>query len=93
MVFPSADRLAAKAKAGQVVKVSLKLDSGYREVDMPKELAKALKAAGLTKDFANLSYSKRKEHARQIAEAKGEATRDRRILKVIEQVSQSSSVK
>jgi bifunctional DNA-binding transcriptional regulator/antitoxin component of YhaV-PrlF toxin-antitoxin module len=93
VVFPIADRLAAKAKAGQIVKVTLQLDSGYREVEMPKELAKALKAAGLTMDFANLSYSKRKEHARQIAEAKGEATRDRRILKVIEQVIQSSDVK
>jgi bifunctional DNA-binding transcriptional regulator/antitoxin component of YhaV-PrlF toxin-antitoxin module len=93
VVFPSADRLAAKAKAGQIIKVTLELDSGYREVDMPQELVKALKASGLTKNFADLSYSKRKEHARQIAEAKGESTRDRRILKVIEQVSQSSALK
>lgn len=93
VVFPSADRLAAKAKAGQIVKVTLQLDSGYREVEMPQELVKALKASGLTKDFANLSYSKRKEHARQIAEAKGEATRERRILKVIEQVSQIKAFK
>jgi bifunctional DNA-binding transcriptional regulator/antitoxin component of YhaV-PrlF toxin-antitoxin module len=93
VVFPSADRLAANAKAGQIVKVTLRLDSGHREVDMPKDLTKALKASGLTKEFANLSYSKRKEHARQIAEAKGEDTRDRRILKVIEQVSQTKSSK
>jgi len=93
VVFPSADRLAAKAKAGQIIKVTLELDSGYREVDMPQELVKALKASGLTKNFADLSYSRRKQYARQIAEAKGESTRDRRILKVIEQVSQSSALK
>ncbi len=93
VVFPSAERRAAKAKAGQIVKVTLALDSGYREVEMPLALFKALKASGLTKVFADLSYSKRKEHARLIAEAKGEDTRDRRIEKVIEQVSQSRPVK
>jgi bifunctional DNA-binding transcriptional regulator/antitoxin component of YhaV-PrlF toxin-antitoxin module len=93
VVFPSADRMAANAKAGQSVTVTLKLDSGYREVDMPKDLIRALKASGLTKDFADLSYSKRKGHSRLIAEAKNEANRDRRILKVIEQVSQTKASK
>jgi len=93
VVFPCADRMAANAKAGQSVTVTLKLDSGYREVDMPKDLIRALKASGMTKDFADLSYSKRKEHSRLIAEAKSEATRDRRILKVIEQVSQTKASK
>jgi uncharacterized protein YdeI (YjbR/CyaY-like superfamily) len=54
-------------------------------------LFKALKASGLTKVFADLSYSKRKEHARLIAEAKGEDTRDRRIEKVIEVVRQAGA--
>ncbi len=93
VVFPSAERRAANAKAGQIVKVTLNLDSGYREVEMPLELVKALKASGLTKDFANLSYSKRKEHARQITEAKGEDTRSRRIEKVIEAVRQARASK
>ena len=93
VVFPSAERRAAKAKAGQIVKVTLALDSGYREVEMPLALVKALKVSGLTKDFADLSYSKRKEHARLIAEAKGEDTRDRRIGKVIEAVRQAGASK
>ena len=93
VVFPSADRLAANAKAGQVVKVTLMLDSGYREVEMPIALVKALRNFGLTKDFANLSYSKRKEHARLVTEAKGEDTRGRRIEKVIEAVRQASNSK
>ncbi len=93
VVFPSANRKAAKAKAGQFVTVTLMLDSGYREVEMPIPLVKALRTSGLTKDFANLSYSKRKEHARQVTEAKGEDTRDRRIEKVIEAVRQASTSK
>ncbi|MFM7013673.1 MAG: YdeI/OmpD-associated family protein [Actinomycetota bacterium] len=91
VVFPTADRLAAKAKAGQIVKVTLVLDSGYREVELPTELVKALKASGLAKDFAELSYSKRKEYSRQIAEAKGEDTRNRRLAKVIEAVREAKS--
>jgi bifunctional DNA-binding transcriptional regulator/antitoxin component of YhaV-PrlF toxin-antitoxin module len=83
VVFPSAERIAAKATAGEIVEVTLELDSGYREVEMPKELAKALKSSGLAKTFADLSYSKRKEFARQVSEAKTEETMLRRIEKVL----------
>jgi bifunctional DNA-binding transcriptional regulator/antitoxin component of YhaV-PrlF toxin-antitoxin module len=83
VVFPSAERKAAKATAGEIVEVTLELDSGYREVEMPKELITALKSHGLTKTFSELSYSKRKEIARQVSEAKTEETRIRRIDKVL----------
>ncbi len=83
VVFPSAERRAAKAASGDIVEVTLELDSGYREVEMPKELIAALKSQGLTKAFANLSYSKRKEFARQVSEAKTEETKLRRIEKVL----------
>ena len=83
VVFPSAERKAAKAASGDTVEVTLELDSGYREVQMPKELIKALKAHGLTKTFSDLSYSKRKEFARQVSEAKTEETLLRRIDKVL----------
>lgn len=86
VVFPSADRLAAKSKAGDVIEVLLELDSGYREVSIPDQLIKALKKSGLTKTFADLSYSKRKEHSRQVAEAKSQDTKDRRIEKVLDAV-------
>lgn len=88
VVFPTADRKAANAQAGQTVNVTLELDSGYREVDIPMDLVDALKASGLTSEFTNLSYSKRKNLAKQIADAKGVTTRDRRILKVIETLGQ-----
>ena len=84
VVFPSAERLAAKANAGETVQVTLELDSGYRSVNMHPELEEALTSADLADVFANLSYSKRKEYARQVNEAKAEDTRKRRIEKVIE---------
>jgi hypothetical protein len=83
VVFPSAERLAAKANAGETVQVTLELDSGYRSVDMHPELEVALTSADLADVFANLSYSKRKEYARQVNEAKAEDTRKRRIEKTI----------
>ena len=83
VVFPSAERLAAKANAGETVQVTLELDSGYRSVDMHPELDVALTSADLADVFANLSYSKRKEYARQVNEAKAEDTRKRRIEKII----------
>ena len=83
VVFPSAERKAAKVSSGDIVEVMLELDSGYREVQMPAELVKALKSNGLTKIFADLSYSKRKEFARQVSEAKTEETLLRRIDKVL----------
>jgi bifunctional DNA-binding transcriptional regulator/antitoxin component of YhaV-PrlF toxin-antitoxin module len=83
VVFPSAERKAAKVASGDIVEVTLELDSGYREVEVPKELITALKSQGLTKTFADLSYSKRKEFARQVSEAKTEETRIRRIDKVL----------
>jgi len=84
VVFPSAERLAAKAQNGDIVQVTLELDSGYRTVEMHPELVLALEKAGLTEIFAELSYSKRKEFARQVNEAKADDTRLRRIEKVIE---------
>ncbi|MEY2826389.1 MAG: hypothetical protein RLZZ122_753 [Actinomycetota bacterium] len=86
MVFPSAERLAANAKAGDSVEVTLELDSGYRTIDMHPQLEAALSKSDLAEVFSRLSYSKRKEIARQVNEAKAEATRQRRIEKVLEEV-------
>jgi len=83
VVFPMRDREAAGAKAGDLVEVTLELDSGYREVTMPKELINSLKESGLTEKFATLNYSKRKEFARSVSEAKSDETRKRRIDKII----------
>jgi len=84
VVFPLANRQAAGVQSGHRVKVSLELDSGYREVPMPGDLLEALKTNGLLGSFSALSYSKRKELARQVSEVKTDATRSRRLASVIE---------
>ena len=93
VVFPSAERLATKAQNGDIVQVTLELDSGYRTVEMHPELVRALEKAGLTEIFAEFSYSKRKEFARQVNEAKADDTRLRRIEKVIESLKAEKPVK
>lgn len=87
VVFPQKDRDAAGAKADDIVMVTLELDAGVREVAMPEELSAALQNAGLTEVFEALTYSKRKEFARQVSEAKAEETRLKRIAKVLEEVA------
>jgi hypothetical protein len=83
VVFPTKDRLASGVASGDRVMVTLELDSGYREVDVPHELKSALKAAGLWQTFYDLNYSTRKEYARGVREAKAEETKARRVEKVI----------
>lgn len=67
VVFPQKDRQAANTKAGDDIEVTLELDAGVREVNVPEELTKALKDAKLIDTFNSLTYSKRKEFARQVA--------------------------
>ena len=82
--LPKAPRDAAGLKAGDAVTVTLMLEQGPRPVAVPAALDAALRDAGLTDAFANLAYSKRKEFARQVTEAKAEETRHRRIAKVLQ---------
>ena len=91
VVFPSAERIAAKAKAGDIVEIVLELDSGVRDVVVPIELQSALAAQGLAESFASLSYSRRKEFARQVSEAKAEDTKLRRVEKVIASLMEQKS--
>ena len=86
VVFPTRDREASGAAAGDRVVVTLELDGGYRHVEVPNSLRDALLAHGLGEVFHDLSYSKRKEFARQVADAKAEETRNRRIEKILDQL-------
>ena len=82
-----AARSALGVDIGQEVTASIELDSAERTVDMPAELTAALEADPAAKGaFDALSFTKRKEHARQIAEAKTPETRDRRLGKILEQL-------
>jgi hypothetical protein len=85
--FSKAHRAASGFKAGDKVKVTLELDSGYREVDIPIELNESLLKANLLEKFTNLSYSIRKEFCRQVNEAKSSDTKSRRVEKIMSQLS------
>jgi bifunctional DNA-binding transcriptional regulator/antitoxin component of YhaV-PrlF toxin-antitoxin module len=89
VVFPTRDREASGAAAGDLVTVTLELDDGYRQVDIPEELQVALKHNNLSAVFHDLNYSTRKEYARQVAEAKAEETRQRRLDKIISELTSS----
>jgi hypothetical protein len=76
-------REAAGVTAGDKVEVRIELDTAPREVDVPNDLAAALKKAGARTLFDALSYTHRKEHVRAIEEAKAPETRERRIQKTV----------
>lgn len=79
-----AARDALAVTAGDEVDVVITRDDSERTVEVPPALASALaEDAGAAAAFEALSYSRRKEIARQISEAKQEATRQRRLDKVL----------
>lgn len=82
----AAHRAAAGVAGGEEHDVSLEHDSGPREVDVPAGLAAALVDAGVRDAFDRLAYSRRKEHARSVADAKLPETRKRRVTKIVEQL-------
>src|SRR3954468_25000945 len=61
VVFPTRDRQASGAATGDHVTVTLELDAGYREVDVPTALLAALKSNKVDNVLHELTYSKRKE--------------------------------
>jgi hypothetical protein len=70
---------------GQEVAATIALDAGTREAEVPPALAAALASDPQAQAaWDALAYSHRKEHARAVAEAKKDETRDRRVAKVIE---------
>lgn len=86
MVGVSADvRAAAGVAGGEEVDVDIELDPEKREVTVPLDFGNALDADPLAKQtFETLSYSNKSWHVLQIAAAKTDETRQRRILKSVE---------
>jgi hypothetical protein len=77
-------RAASGLGGGDTVEVTIERDDAPREVEVPEALAVALAQDPVaTAAWNRLPYSHRKEHARAIAEAKGEDTRARRVEKAI----------
>jgi uncharacterized protein YdeI (YjbR/CyaY-like superfamily) len=77
-------REKAGVEGGQIVEVTLDLDTSPREVDVPADLTQALQMAGVIESFEKLAFSRRKEHVRVINDAKTPETRQRRIDKTID---------
>jgi hypothetical protein len=77
-------RAATGLQAGDVVEVTVEVDDAPREVEVPPALQAALDADPVAKAaWDRLSYTNRKEHARSIAEAKADETRERRLAKTL----------
>ncbi|WP_109210873.1 MULTISPECIES: YdeI/OmpD-associated family protein [Microbacterium] len=72
---------------GDEVDATVDLDTAEREVEVPAELTAALDAAGARAAFDALTFSRRKELARGVAEAKRPETRERRVAAVIEELA------
>lgn len=80
-----ASRTELGVEIDQEVDAVIRLDAAERTVEIPPALAAALATdPALRSAFDALSYSVRKEHARAVAEAKQDATRDRRVEKIVE---------
>ena len=89
MVGVSSDvRAAAGVAGGDEVDVDINLDTAPREVTVPDDFAAALDAAPRARaTFESLSYSNKSWHTLQIEGAKTDETRQRRIAKSIEALS------
>lgn len=74
---------------GDEVDATIDLDTAEREVEVPDDLAAALTDAGALAAFDALSYSRRKEIARAVAEAKRPETRERRIAAAVADLASS----
>jgi hypothetical protein len=76
-------RAVAGVEVGDLVEVTLELDTEPRTVEVPDDLAEALEKTGARANFDALAYSKRKEFVRQVESAKAQETRERRIAKIV----------
>jgi len=72
---------------GDEIDATVALDTAERDVEVPAELAAALDAGGARSAFDALSFSRRKELARGVAEAKRPETRERRIAGVLQELT------
>ncbi len=77
-------RKEASVEAGDEVTLSLELDTEPRTVEVPGYLQDELRKHDFEAVFDALPYSKRKEFVRQVESAKAEATRQKRLAKIID---------
>lgn len=82
------------AAQGDIVQVTIEVDSAERMVGVPEDLEKALSLSPTAKEvFDQLAYSHRKEYIQWISSAKQPSTRQRRIEKTLEMLSQGKKLR
>lgn len=77
--------------AGDTVRVSLTLDTSERVVTLAEDVAAALVAGGEVDAFRALSYSRQREYALWIAAAKRPATREARIKRTVQRLTEGKA--
>jgi len=77
----------AGVSVGDTLDVVAENDDAAREVDVPEELAKALRSKKLGKAWDALSFTRRKELASGIANAKRPETRTKRVEQAVAELS------
>lgn len=82
----ASNQQAAGVKLGDSVRVTLTLDTKPRRVTPSRELAAALKAAGVTATFKAMSYTHQREWVEAVNEAKKAETREKRIADCVKAV-------
>ena len=82
-------RTSLGKQPGDVLTVTVARDMADRTVDVPEDLATALREAGARGAFDAMSYSHQREYVQWIDEAKRPETRARRIATTIERLSAS----
>lgn len=83
-----AARAELGVEAGDTVTVTITADEAERTVEVPADLAAALAADPAARAaFDRLSYTRRKEIARSLTEAKKAETRERRLAKVLTELT------
>lgn len=94
MVIRKELREAAKAKAGEMVSIVMQPDTEERTVDVPDDLAKALKKNKAARErWDKLSYTHRKEYVNALLDAKKPETRLRRLGQAIDQMARGERKK
>ena len=85
--FSKTVRAKLGVELGDEFDAVITVDAAERTVEIPEALESALSADPTAKAaFDALAYSRRKEIARSIADAKQDATRERRLAKALEQL-------
>ncbi|MEO6571420.1 MAG: YdeI/OmpD-associated family protein, partial [Ilumatobacteraceae bacterium] len=86
--FNTATRAAAGVEAGDTIEVVIVADTADRGVQVPDDLASAMRAAAITDRFDALAPSHRKEYVRWVTEAKKPETRAKRVVEAVGMIAE-----